>query len=65
MDNFFSKFNKSDINSTYNNPYKFLTSESSKSKISTRLGDLDTTLWMETAGLTVYMSLIMLLPSMF
>ncbi|NNC66685.1 MAG: hypothetical protein HKN83_01460 [Gammaproteobacteria bacterium] len=65
MNNFFSKINKPDTNSTYHNPYKFLTTESYSEKKSTRVGDFETTLWMETAGLTVFMSLVVLVPTFF
>ncbi len=65
MDNFFSKVSKSDTNSTYHNPYKFLTTENSIDTKSTRVGDFTTTLWLETAGLIVFMSLILALPTLF
>jgi len=65
MDNFFSKIQKSDVNSSYHNPYTFLTTENNNSSKTKRIGDFDTTLWMETAGLTVFMSLIVLLPTLF
>ncbi len=65
MDNFFSKINRADTNSTYHNPYKFLTTENNSAIKSTRLGDFDTTLWLETTGLIVFMSLIVLLPTIF
>ena len=32
---------------------------------SKRLGDVFTTLWLETAGLTVFMSLVVLVPTFF
>lgn len=32
---------------------------------SKRLGDVVTTLWLETAGLTVFMSLVFLVPTFF
>ncbi len=65
MDNFFSKVNKTDINTTYHNPYKYLSTEKYVGKQSTRIGDFSTTLWMETAGLVISMSLVLLLPTIF
>lgn len=65
MDNFFNKINKDDINSTYHTPYKFLTTENNMEKKSKRIGDFDTTLWIEAGGLTVIMSLIFLAPTFF
>jgi hypothetical protein len=63
MDNFFNKINKDDINSTYHTPYKFLTTKANMEKKLTRIGDFNTTLWLETGGLTVSMSLIFLVPT--
>jgi len=65
MDNFFSKIQKTDVNSSYHNPYTFLTTENTNSVKTKRIGDLDTTLWVETAGLTVFMSLVILIPTFF
>jgi len=65
MDNFFSKVSKNSINATYHNPYAFLTTETTKTKKSKRIGDFDTTLWLETGGLTVLMSLLLLIPTFF
>lgn len=65
MDNFFSAVSKNDINSTYHKPYTFLTKENNVRKESKRIGDIDTTLWLETGGLTVLMSLIFLVPTFF
>ena len=65
MDNFFSNINKSDTNSTYHNPYKFLTTENHVDRKSTRIGDFVTTLWVETTGLIVFMSVIFSLPILF
>jgi len=65
MDNFFRKIQKTDINSSYHNPYTFLTTENNGRSKTKRIGDFDTTLWMETAGLTVFMSLIILIPTLF
>ena len=65
MDNFFSKISKTDTNSTYHNPYKFLTTENYIESKSTRVGDFNTTLWLETAGLIVFMSLVLVLPTLF
>ena len=65
MDNLFTQVNKDATNSTYHNPYKFLTMENTMEKKSTRIGDFDTTLWLETGGLTVLMPLIFLIPIFF
>ena len=65
MDNFFSKMNKAETNSTYHNPYKFLTTENNIDSKPKRMGDFVTTLWVETAGLTVFMSLVVLVPTFF
>jgi len=62
MENFFSKINKAGTNSTYHNPYKFLTTENYIGRKSRRMGDFVTTLWLETAGFTVFMSLVVLVP---
>ena len=42
-----------------------LTTENNSAESSRRIGDFVTTLWMETAGLTVFMSLLILVPSLF
>ncbi len=42
-----------------------LKTDENSADTSKRLGDVFTTLWMETAGLTVFMSLIVLAPSLF
>ncbi|MFK7816023.1 MAG: hypothetical protein AB8B92_06765 [Gammaproteobacteria bacterium] len=63
MENFFSKVDKTSTNTTYHSPYKFLTSKTSMGKKSARKGDFETTLWMETAGLTAFMSLVVLAPT--
>ena len=65
MDNFFRRFNKLDTNSTYHNPYKYLSVENNVGGKSKRIGDFDTTLWLETAGLILFMSLTVLLPTLF
>lgn len=64
MDNFFRNFNKVDINTTYHNPYKFINAETNVSGIPKRIGDFDTTLWFETAGLILFMSLLVLIPTL-
>ena len=65
MDNFFRRFNKSYTNATYHNPYKYLSVEDTDGRTSKRIGDFDTTLWLETAGLILFMSLTVLLPTLF
>lgn len=65
MDNFFSKVSKTDTNSTYHNPYKFLTTENYIDSKPTRMGDFTTTLWFETAGLIAFMSLVLVVPTLF
>ncbi len=65
MENFFNKVNKVDTNATYHNPYSFLTREVNTTGRSKRLGDFVTTLWLETAGLTVFMSTVALIPTFF
>lgn len=64
MENFFRNINKVDINTTYHNPYKFITAETNVRKISKRIGDFDTTLWFETTGLILFMSLLVLIPTL-
>ena len=67
MDNFFSKVNKTDTNSTYHSPYKFLTTENyiGSKPTRVRVGDFTTTLWLETAALIAFMSLVLALPTFF
>ena len=65
MDNFFRKFGKVETNSTYYNPYKYLSTENVEPRKSTRVGDFNTTLWLETAALTVFLSLVIHLPTLF
>ncbi len=65
MENFFNKVDKSNTDASYHNPYKFLTPEEGAARSTKRMGDVVTTLWVETAGLTVFMSLIVLTPSLF
>ena len=65
MDNFFNKVDKTNVDATYHNPYTFLTAENKTAGKTKRMGDFVTTLWMETAGLTVFMSSIVLVPIFF
>jgi|GEM_PF-3066638 len=64
MENFFSKVSAVDTHSTYHEPYKNLSANRAKQKRAHRAGDFVTTLWLETASLTVFMSSIVLLPSL-
>lgn len=63
MDNFFSKVDKANIDASYHSPYKFLAVEKNAAVKTKRMGDFVTTLWMETAGLTVFMSSVVLVPT--
>lgn len=65
MDNFFNKIDKANIDASYHNPYKFLSAENKSAGKSKRMGDFVTTLWLETAGLTVFMSSVVLVPIIF
>jgi len=64
MENFFNKVSAVDNHSTYHEPYKFLAANESKHKRVHRVGDFVTTLWLETAGLSVFMSSVVLLPTL-
>lgn len=63
MDNFFSKVDKANVDASYHSPYTFLTAKDKTAGKPKRMGDFVTTLWMETAGLTVFMSSIVLVPT--
>ena len=65
MDNFFKKMDKASIDATYHNPYKYLVAEKNTSHSTKRMGDVFTTLWLETAGLVTFMSLVVLVPTFF
>jgi hypothetical protein len=65
MDNFFSKVDKANIDASYHSPYKFLSAENTTANVPKRMGDFVTTLWLETAGLTVFMSSVILVPIFF
>ena len=65
MENFFNKVSKVDTTVTYHNPSTFLTPEERNNGNSKRLGDYVTTLWLETAGLTVFLSTVALVPTFF
>ena len=65
MDNFFNKVDKANVDASYHSPYKFLSAENKTSGKTKRMGDFVTTLWMETAGLTIFMSSVVLLPTFF
>lgn len=63
MDNFFNKVDKANVDASCHNPNTFLTADSTSTRKPKRMGDFVTTLWVETAGLTVFMSSIVLVPT--
>lgn len=65
MENFFEKVDKANTNASYHNPFKYFGANKNSTRSSKRMGDVFTTLWLETAGLVSFMSLVVLLPTFF